>query len=283
MAKVRVVDYQSSNAPKEFTESLIETGFGVLQNHPIEQDLVESIYKDWLIFFESPDKHLFAFDKDKQDGYFSKEISETAKGYSVKDIKEYYHVYPNGRIPQHLSEKIMRYYRHACTLAETLLGWIEQHTPDNIKQSFSEPLSHMVRNSQQTLLRILRYPPLTGQEDPSALRAAAHGDINFITILPASNEPGLQVMDKDGTWHDVPCDFGTIAINVGDMLQELTQNYYPSTLHRVVNPTLNSPEAKRSRISLPLFLHPRPEVVLSNKHTAKTYLDERLIELGVKK
>ena len=121
---------------------------------------------------------------------------------------------------------------------------------------------------------------MTGQEEPGAIRAAAHGDINLLTILPAANEPGLQVIASDGSWYDVPCDFGNIIINIGDMLQEASGGYYPSTIHRVINPT--GERSIKSRISLPLFLHPNPEVVLSERYTAESYLDERLRELGVK-
>ena len=116
------------------------------------------------------------------------------------------------------------------------------------------PLPLMLEGSDHTLLRVLHYPPLTGDEEPGAVRAAAHGDINLLTILPAATEPGLQVMGKDGEWHDVPCDFGLLIVNIGDMLEEASGKYYPSTLHRVLNPTGQA--ATKSRISLPLFLHP---------------------------
>ena len=89
------------------------------------------------------------------------------------------------------------------------------------------------------------------------------------------------MLGKDDAWHDVPCDFGMLIVNIGDMLDEASQGYYPSTIHRVLNPT--GEEAKKSRISLPLFLHPRPDVVLSERHTSGSYLQERLRELGVKK
>ena len=107
----------------------------------------------------------------------------------------------------------------------------------------------------------------------------SYEDINLITILPASNEPGLQVQAKDGSWLDVPCDFGNLIVNIGDMLQEASGHYFPSTTHRVVNP--DGADMTKSRISLPLFLHPRPDVVLSERHTAGSYLQERLRELGV--
>lgn len=277
---VQVVDYQAPDAAKLFTQSLHETGFGVLKNHPISQALVERIYTTWLDFFNGEDKHQFAFSKETQDGYFSTAISETAKGAAQKDIKEYFHVYPWGRVPEALQADALSYYTQANALAAELLGWVEQHTPPAIASAYSEPLSSMIRDSRHTLLRVLRYPPLTGHEPAGAVRAAAHGDINLLTILPAANEPGLQVMGTDQQWRDVPCDFGTLAINIGDMLQEASQGYYPSTQHRVLNPTGDS--ARRSRVSLPLFLHPRADVRLSDRYTAGSYLDERLRELGVK-
>lgn len=278
--QVQVVDYRAADAAEKFTRSLHETGFGVLTNHPIRQALVEKIYADWLAFFNSEAKHGFAFSKETQDGYFSTEISETAKGSTQKDIKEYFHVYPWGRIPEQLKADALAYYREANALAEELLGWVERYTPPEIAAKYREPLSNMIQGSTKTLLRVLRYPPLTGQEPAGSLRAAAHGDINLLTILPAANEPGLQVLGKDGGWHDVPCDFGTLTINIGDMLQEASAGYYPSTQHRVVNPTGEG--AKKSRVSLPLFLHPRDNVVLSDRYTADAYLNERLRELGVK-
>ncbi|MFO1251518.1 MAG: 2OG-Fe(II) oxygenase family protein [Inhella sp.] len=278
--EVQVVDYRAPDAAERFTRSLHETGFGVLKNHPIPQDLVERIYKTWLAFFDSDAKHEYAFSKEKQDGYFSTAISETAKGFTQKDIKEYFHIYPWGRIPPQLKDDALDYYARANALAEELLGWVERYTPPEIAKSYREPLSNMIKGSDHTLLRVLRYPPLTGNEPPGAVRAAAHGDINLLTILPAANEPGLQIKGTDGLWRDVPCDFGTLAINIGDMLQEASQGYYPSTLHQVLNPTGEG--AKRSRVSLPLFLHPRNDVVLSERYTAGSYLEERLRELGVK-
>ncbi|MEO6279166.1 2OG-Fe(II) oxygenase family protein [Roseateles sp.] len=278
--QVQVVDYRSPDAAEKFTRSLHETGFGVLTNHPIRQALVEKIYADWLAFFNSESKHGFAFSKETQDGYFSTAISETAKGSKQKDIKEYFHVYPWGRIPEQLKEDALAYYREANALAEELLGWVERYTPPEIAARYREPLSNMIQGSSKTLLRVLRYPPLTGAEPEGSIRAAAHGDINLLTILPAANEPGLQVLGTDDAWHAVPCDFGTLTINIGDMLQEASEGYYPSTQHRVVNPTGEG--AKKSRVSLPLFLHPRDDVVLSDRYTAESYLNERLRELGVK-
>lgn len=275
-----VVDYTAKDAPEQFVKSLKETGFGVLTNHPIQQSLVESIYHNWQIFFNSDQKNQFAFDVEKQDGYFSAEISETAKGHSQKDIKEYFHVYPWGRIPKSLKSEILNYYQLASDLAGELLDWVEKYSPESIAKGYSEPLSNMIKSTPNTLLRILHYPPISGDEEVGAIRAAAHEDINLLTILPAANEPGLQVQCQDDSWLDVPSDFGNLIINVGDMLQEASDGYFPSTTHRVVNPTGES--STKSRISLPLFLHPRSEVKLSQKHTQASYLLERLQELGVK-
>lgn len=277
--KLEAVDYQSENAAQEFVESLHKTGFGVLKNHPILQESVSSIYKNWQTFFNSQAKEDFLYNKDTQDGFFPSSISETAKGAKEKDIKEYFHYYPWGQCPEELKEELANYYRSAIDLASELLSWVEAYSPAEVAEKYSMPLSEMIKASEQTLLRVLHYPPFQGDEEPGAIRAAAHEDINLLTILPAANEPGLQVLTKDDTWLDVPCDFGNLIVNIGDMLQETSAGYFPSTTHRVINP--DGTHLDKSRISLPLFLHPRPDVVLSERHTAKSYLTERLTELGV--
>lgn len=277
---VAAVSYRDPDAPALFAESLRTTGFGVLKDHPIPQALVDEIHRDWLAFFDGEAKHAYAYDKEKHDGFFSTAVSEVAKGNDKKDLKEYYHYFGWGRYPAEVSDAARRYYELAGALAAELLSWLEMHTPPEVRAGFSMPLAEMIKDSPATLLRILRYPPLTGNEPPGALRAAAHEDINLLTVLPASNERGLQLKTASGEWGYVPSDFGTLVVNVGDMLQEASGGYYKSTSHRVANPTGDS--ARRSRISLPLFLQPRPEVVLSQRYTAGSYLEERLRELGVK-
>jgi isopenicillin N synthase-like dioxygenase len=277
--KLNTIDYLAPDSAERFVESLQQTGFGVLSNHSIQKQLVEDIYQEWYNFFQSEQKHDFLFTPETHDGFFPASISETAKGNNVKDIKEYYHVYPRGRIPESLKANILAYYEHANTLATELLSWIEQYTPAEVAAKYSIPLPDMIAKSQQTLLRILHYPPMKRDEEMGAIRAAAHEDINLITLLPAANEPGLQVLTKEGEWIDVPSDFGSIIINIGDMLQEASGGYFPSTSHRVINP--EGTDRTKSRISLPLFLHPNPEVVLSDRYTADSYLKERLRELGL--
>jgi isopenicillin N synthase-like dioxygenase len=272
-----VVDFQKTSAAEAFCESLHATGFGVLKNHPLPTDLVQGIYEEWLGFFQSTAKEQYPQDPKTFDGYFSTAVSETAKNHTLKDVKEFYHLYPWGRYPSEVSDAARSYYAQASALAATLLGWVEEHSPQTVRAGYSMPLPQMIEGSQHTLLRVLHYPPLTGQEPPGALRAAAHGDINLLTLLPAANEPGLQVLGKDGSWIDVPCDTGLLIVNIGDMLEEASAGYYPSTVHRVLNPTGEA--AIKSRISLPLFLHPRREVVLSARHTVGSYFDERMREL----
>jgi isopenicillin N synthase-like dioxygenase len=275
--EVAVVDYQAPDAPERFTESLRGTGFAVIVNHPLRQSLVEQIHREWLAFFDSDAKYEYAYREGDQDGYFAPDVSETAKGNSVRDLKEFFHVYPWGQYPTEVSDAALVYRDEATAIARTLLDWVEANTPPEVEERFSMPLAHMLDGSKRTLLRILRYPPLTGDEPEGALRAANHEDINLLTVLPASNEPGLQVRDLAGNWHDVPCDFGSIAVNSGDMLQLASGGYYPSTTHRVINPTGEG--AKRSRLALPLFLHPADDVRLSPDKTAFEYLQERIREL----
>ena len=277
--KLEAVDYQASNAKELFVQSLRETGFGVLKNHPIQQEKVQAIYNTWQQFFDSEDKNNYVYNKGTQDGFFPQSVSEVAKGFKKKDIKEYYHFYPWGQCPDALRAQLQDYYDSANALAAELLGWIEEYSPTDVSDKYSAPLSSMIENSDQTLLRVLHYPPLSGEEEPEAIRAAAHEDINLITILPAANEPGLQVKGTADEWLDVPSDFGNLIINIGDMLQEASGHYFPSTTHRVVNP--ENSDMTKSRISLPLFLHPRPDVKLSERYTAESYLQERLRELGV--
>ena len=277
-----VVDYQSPTAAKDFCKNLHDTGFGVLKNHPLDKSLVEGIYAEWLGFFSSEAKNKYPQDPAKLDGYFSPQVSETAKDHTKRDLKEFFHLFPWGRYPAEVSDAARRYYQAGSALAQELLQWVEDYSPPEVRARYSMPLPKMIEGCQQTLLRVLHYPPLRGDEEPGAERAAAHGDINLLTILPAATEPGLQVMGNDGQWVDAPSDFGLLIVNIGDMLQEASGHYYPSTVHRVLNPVGEG--AKKSRISMPLFLHPNREVVLSERYTVESYFNERMQELrGVRK
>jgi isopenicillin N synthase-like dioxygenase len=277
--KVKTVSFRSPNAASEFANSLRETGFAVIADHPIPAHVIHDTFNEWEVFFASQEKHSYLFDKVKQNGYFPFR-TENAKDSTKKDLKEFYHHYPYADLPALTRKHTPELYGALLKMGATLLRWLEEATPADVRSQLSMPLSQMIENSQETLLRAIHYPPLTGGEEEGAVRAAAHEDINLITLLPAATAPGLQVRDLAGNWHDVDCNPGTIAVNSGDMLKAATGQYYPSTTHRVVNPM--GPEARKPRFSMPLFLHPRKEVHLTPSMTAGQYLDQRLREIGLK-
>ncbi len=279
---VKTIDYRSNQAAQEFVATLKETGFAVLSNHPISNNLVQQVYADWQQFFMRSDKNNYLFDPQstRQAGYFPFK-SENAKGYTAKDLKEFYHYRDEHDLPKGMNSNTQVLLNDLKSLADEVLRWIEQGLPSNIAEALSMPLHEMIKDSDMSLLRILHYPPLSEDMEEQSERAAAHEDIVLITILPAATAPGLQVKDSQGNWHEVSCDPGTLVFNAGDMLQMATNGFYRSTTHRVVNP--KGEEALKSRYSLPLFLHPRRDVRLSPTHTAKCYLDERLRELGLMK
>jgi isopenicillin N synthase-like dioxygenase len=277
--KVRTVKYGSPGAAREFTQSFLETGFAVLTDHPIPLDLIRQTYAEWEGFFASASKHDHKFEQGKQAGYFPFR-SENAKDVAQKDLKEFYHYYPMRKeLPESTRRFTPELYRRMEDLGRELLQWVEEETPPEVAQHYPIRLSQMVEGGEETLLRILHYPPLTGAEEEGAVRAAAHEDINLITLLPAATAPGLEVKDKAGNWISVACDPGMIIINSGDMLRETSRGYFPSTTHRVVNP--RGAEAKLPRFSMPLFLHPRTEVHLTETLTAGQYLKQRLREIGL--
>jgi isopenicillin N synthase-like dioxygenase len=277
--KVQQVRYGSPGAAAQFAESLKETGFAVVSGHPIAGALIRDAFDEWARFFASDNKNALKFDPAKQSGYFPFR-TENAKDSPKKDLKEFYHHYPWCEWPAPATDRTPQLYAQLLSLGMELLGWLDAATPEGVRRQFSMPLAKMMDGSQETLLRILHYPPLTGAEEEGAVRAAAHEDINLITLLPAATAPGLQVKDLTGRWHEVPCDPGTIVVNSGDMLKEASQRWYPSTTHRVVNPV--GAEARKPRYSMPLFIHPRKDVRLSERTTAGQYLDERLREIGLK-
>jgi hypothetical protein len=167
---VAVVDYTATDAPREFTRSLRDTGFAVVVNHPLPWHLVEEIYAEWSLFFDSPEVLRYVVDPSAQEGYFPPDRSETAKGATVRDLKEFFHVYPWSVFPSEVGGAALRYAEIATQMAKTLLGWVEANTPADIATRFSQPLASMIDDSRRTLLRILRYPPLVGGEAEAAAR-----------------------------------------------------------------------------------------------------------------
>ena len=273
---VQMIDFQHPDARSQFVDSLKSTGFALLENHPLDNELLTRIYADWLGFFQSDLKLEFAFDPDSEDGvqagYVPPDVSETAVGQADKDLKEFFNFAPDGFFPASLRKDIRTYRASAFALGRKLVGWIDQELPKEVAAHI-RPLPDIL-GDETSLLRVIHYPPLGADAPPKAVRAAAHEDINIITVLPVSEQPGLQVQGLDGEWVDLAGQPGALAVNTGDMLQEATGFYFPSTTHRVVNP--EGDHANVSRISIPYFLHCRRDIVLSDRYTAGSYLAERL-------
>ena len=275
--KIETVDYASRSAGESFVRSLHETGFAVLHNHLILSDLLKNLRLAWSSYFDSEAKAQYLFNSDavqgERAGFFPVQVSETAVRHTAKDLKEFFHVVPGGPIPPECAESTEAYKALGLTMGSAMLGWLQEHTPGKHIENLDESLPEMLCE-HASLLRILHYPPLSGFERRNEVRAAAHEDINLLTILPVSDQPGLQAKDNDGNWIDVFGSQGDLLINSGDMLREATGGYYPSTTHRVMNPADGAENV--SRISIPFFLTPRRDVVLSGRYTAGSYLDERL-------
>ena len=271
------ISYTAPGFDAAFMASLHEYGFAAVVDHPLDDDRVARIYGEWLAFFSSGEASGFRMDPVKQDGYFSLEEAEHAKGFVERDFKEYFQFYPWGRCPESLQADLASHFAAAVELGAELLNCIARGLPEAVTAELTEPLRGMIQGSEQSMLRVLHYPPVpTGR---SVLRAAPHEDINLLTLLPAADGPGLELQLRSGEWISVPHSPGQLIVNIGDMLQEATGGYLPSTSHRVATPDTEQPAV--SRMSLPLFLHPRPDVVLSSRYTARQYLMQRLDELGV--
>ena len=271
------ISYTGPGFDAAFMASLHEYGFAAVIDHPLDDDRVARIYGEWLAFFTSGEASGFRMDPVKQDGYFSLEEAEHAKGFVERDFKEYFQFYLWGRCPESLQSDLASHFAAAVELGAELLNCIARGLPEAVTAELTEPLRDMIQGSEQSMLRVLHYPPVpTGR---SVLRAAPHEDINLLTLLPAADGPGLELQLRSGEWISVPHSPGQLIVNIGDMLQEATGGYLPSTSHRVATPDTEQPAI--SRMSLPLFLHPRPDVVLSSRYTARQYLMQRLDELGV--
>jgi isopenicillin N synthase-like dioxygenase len=278
--EVLKINYGAPGAAERFCQSLKDTGFAVVTDHPISPELVNRVYGQWAEFFSMNLKHDYTFKPESQAGYFPFR-SENAKDSPIKDLKEFFHVYPRSQLPEFLMRDTWELYNQLVRLGGEMLNWVQTASPQDVKKKFSMPLSSMITDSEENLLRVIHYPPLKGNEEQGAIRAAAHEDINLITLLCSATAAGLEVQDTSGKWHSVPCDSGSIAINAGDMLQLASGGYYKSTTHRVMNPM--GPEAKLPRYSMPLFLHPRSDILLDQSTTAGQYLKQRLLEIGLLK
>lgn len=286
-----------------------ETGFVTITNHGMDKQLINKLYEDVKALFALPDDVKSKYEIPGlagQRGYTGKQ-KETAKGFTAPDLKEFWQIgqtvtddpqlkaeYPDNLIVAELptfNETTLQVYKK--------LEWIGQHLLRAIAVYLNLPENYFDNKvyNGNSILRTLHYFPIT---DPDALpddavRAGAHEDINLITLLIGASADGLEVLTRDNEWFPVKAHGEDLVVNVGDMLQRLTNNKLKSTTHRVVNPPREL--MKNSRFSVPFFLHPKANMDLTclpqcvdNDHrkqyediTAGEYLDERLREIGLKK
>jgi isopenicillin N synthase-like dioxygenase len=281
-------------------------GFVGVINHHVPKDIIDGFYRVSKEFFSMPVEIKRKYEVEGlagQRGYTSYG-KEHAKQSKVADLKEFYQIgqYVNNDSPRkseypdnpyvsdvvdfsEYAEKLYKSFEvaggHLLRAIALYLGLDENYFEEKIKEGNS-------------ILRTIHYPPIT-EEPRSAIRAEQHEDINLITLLVGASAGGLQLLNSAGEWLDIVPENDEIVINVGDMLQRLTNNYLKSTTHRVVNPPREQWHVPR--LSIPFFLHPKSEMDLSclpstvtddnplhyEPITAGDYLNERLREIGLKK
>jgi isopenicillin N synthase-like dioxygenase len=231
---VKVCSYESQDFEKDFIDSVINTGFAVITDHGISEDLIRETQSEWRQFFLSGSeiKNVFVNEEDGNMGYKGMG-SEKAVGAKVADLKEFFHWKPGSKIPFNVSGLTQALFGELSYVGDDLLRIIDELDGTNYSEACWD--------SDNTLLRTLYYPSLDFKKVNGAVRAAAHEDINFITLLVAASAPGLQVFEANkNKWHDVPHEDNSIVVNIGDMLQLASKGKYISTTHRVVNPERSS-------------------------------------------
>ncbi|MFT5823211.1 MAG: isopenicillin N synthase-like dioxygenase [Crocinitomix sp.] len=315
IANVDYLDY-SEGTPEtrakfihEFGESFSNMGFAIVKNHGVTAELRTKLFEVSKKFFELPDAIKASYEHEKlhgQRGYISKN-KESAKGKSVPDLKEFYHIgqtvkdndpikaeYPDNIWPKEVVEFEavgQEVYDTFENTGRNLLRAIALYL--KLDENYFDTKIH----NGNSILRLLHYYPVAdkSQIPEGAVRAAAHGDINLITLLMGGSAKGLQAQSLDGTWISVDPEPDEIVINIGDMLARLTNDRLRSTQHQVITP--DEASWTKPRYSTPFFLHPRSDMDLTclndciSEASAKGYTDmtagefltERLIELGLRK
>jgi isopenicillin N synthase-like dioxygenase len=256
----------------ELGASFSEFGFAVVRDHGISQDLIERAEANSKAFFALPDtvKREYRVEGGGGARGYTPFGTEKAKDARIFDLKEFWHVgrsLPPGHelaefmAPNIWPEEIEDFKAVFTVLYDAfeatglrVLEAIALHL--GLKQDF---FASTVEDGN-SVMRLLHYPPLGPDAPEGAIRAAAHGDINTITLLLGAEEAGLELLTKSGEWHPVYAEEGSLVINVGDMLERLTAGVLRSTTHRVVNP--RGEASQRSRYSMPFFLHFRPDYMI---------------------
>ena len=283
-----------------------EVGFVAVKNHGIPDDLIADLYKNVQQFFALPQEVKSSYERKDlagQRGYTSFG-REHAKGFDAPDLKEFFQYgqtvedntaieeeYPENvtvaEVPQ-FTPTLYKAYRNFEKSGTALLQAIALYL--GLDEHYFDEWVH----NGNSILRAIHYPPISS-EPKSAIRAEQHEDINLITLLVGASADGLQILTKQNEWVGVTSLPEQIVVNVGDMLQRLTNNKLRSTTHRVVNPPREL--WGTSRYSIPFFLHPKSNMSLAcldgcieepngkmyEDATAGEYLDERLREIGLKK
>ena len=290
---------------KELGKAYEEIGFVAISNHGLSDLLCERLYSQVKQFFELPTAQKKKYEIEGlggQRGYVSFG-KEHAKNRNEGDLKEFWHFgqtvvdgdpiksqYPENVVVDELASFNavgVEVYQKLELAGKEMLRAIALYL--NLEEDYFDARIH----NGNSILRPIHYPPITS-EPKNAVRAAEHEDINLITLLMGASADGLQVLNNNGDWISVTALPNQIVVNVGDMLQRLTNNKLKSTTHRVVNPSKD--KWGTSRYSIPFFLHPRSEVSLDclpscitkscPKHyteiTAGDYLNQRIKELGLK-
>ena len=298
-----MAELDKADFAQAFGRSFQQFGFAMVRDHGIDQQLIDAGWAMAREFFALPDTAKRRYDARNNGGQrgYTAFGTEIAKGASENDLKEFWHVgrdlpagdplaqtMPPNVWPDDMPEfkaVFAPLYREFDRVGAELLSAIALYL-DLPERWFDGPI-----DKGNSILRLLHYPPVSPQAP--GIRAGAHEDINLITLLLGAEEGGLELKDRNGNWLPVVPPPGALAINVGDMLQRLTNHLLPSTSHRVVNPP---PERRgHSRYSMPFFLHLRPDFLIDalprcvgaeNPRrdppiTAHDYLTERLIEIGL--
>ncbi len=296
----------SSRFVQALGQAYEEVGFVAITGHGISEQLIGDLYKYVQQFFSlpAPLKCLYEIPGLAGQRGYTSFGKEHAKGFAAPDLKEFFQFgqvvedadpvaaeYPANVVVSEVpafTPTLLQAYRAFEQTGRILLKAIATYL--GLEPGYFEPRVH----NGNSILRAIHYPPIIS-EPSSSIRAEQHEDINLITLLVGASAGGLLILNRQGQWVDALCSPSQIVVNVGDMLQRLTNNRLRSTTHRVVNPPRNLWHT--SRFSIPFFLHPRSEVSLAclegcvdgahpkayEDFTAGEYLDERLREIGLKK
>ncbi|MXO69685.1 isopenicillin N synthase family oxygenase [Altererythrobacter marinus] len=261
-----------SEVSEEIGRSFEEYGFAVIRDHGIPADLIARAEDLSKAFFALPDAVKRAYHVPGGGGArgYTPFGTEKAKDAEVHDLKEFWHVgrsLPEGHpLSEFMAPNIWpaeidgfretfeALYAAFEQAGGRVLEAIALHL--GLERTWFAPTVE----DGNSVMRLLHYPPLTGADAEGAIRAAAHGDINTITLLLGAEEAGLELLTAGGEWKAIDVPEGALVVNIGDMLERLTNGKLRSTTHRVVNP--RGEAAYRSRYSMPFFLHFRPDFTI---------------------